>query len=526
MSFEKRRVTSAAGVISAATLCSRILGYARDMVFAGLFGAGPVSDAFIAAFRIPNMLRRLFGEGSLSLSFIPVFSEFYTRHGKDEAYRLARSALGLLCAILVIVVVIGVLFSPWIVRVVAWGFGDSGFKYSLAVTLTRIMFPYVFFIGMLALVMGILNVMGHFAAPALAPVFLNLAMISSVLLVSWISDNATTRIYALAIGVVIGGVLQLGLQVPFLIKKGFYFWQKATFYHPGLRNIGKLFFPAVFGAAVLQINTLIGTLLASFQTEGSVTYLYFADRLVQFPLALFGLATATAVMPSFSRQVVAGDFAAVRDTFGYAMGLVFFITIPSMVGLIILREPIINLLFQRGAFSAAATRLTAQALLYYTIGLWAFSAVRIVVNTFYAMQDIWTPIRMAIIAIAANLVFGVILMKPMGHAGLALAVSLASVLHLGLLIRGLRFRLDRLGLIKMIRSVCRAMLAATMMGLAVWKVAKTLIGTGVESTADLFWGIAGCILTGLFVYGIFAFILKSPELNRAFALIREGVRLK
>ena len=523
MMSEKKRVASAAGVISAATLCSRILGYIRDMVFAGLFGAGPVSDAFIAAFRIPNLLRRLFGEGSLSISFIPVFSEFYTRYGKDEAYRLARSALRLLSAVLVIAVLLGVLFSPWIVRAIAWGFGDSGVKFSMTVTLTRIMFPYVYFIGVLALAMGILNVRGHFAAPALAPVFLNLAMIGCLLLVSRFSDNATIRIYGLAIGVVVGGVLQLGLQVPFLLKQGFYFWQKATFYHPGLKNIGRLFLPAIFGSAVLQINTLLGTLLASFQAEGSVTYLYFADRLVQFPLALFGIATATAVMPSFSRQMTAGDVTAVRETFEYAMRLVFFITIPSMVGLIILREPIIALLFQRGAFSFEATRLTAQALLYYTIGLWAFSAVRIVVNTFYAMQEIWTPVRLAVISIAANLVLGIILMKPMGHAGLALAVSLASALHLGLLIRALRFRLDRLGLTKIVTSVCRATLGSMLMGLAVWMVAKTIIVDEFETSGGLFWGVVGSIFTGLVVYGSFAFIMKSPEIEKVFKITRERV---
>lgn len=526
MMSEQNRVASAAGVISAATLCSGILGYARDMVFAGFFGAGPVSDAFIAAFRIPNLLRRLFGEGSLSISFIPVFSQYYTRHGKDEAYRLAQSALRLLSVILVIAVFLGVLFSPWIVRAIAWGFGDSGIKFSLTVILTRIMFPYVFFIGLLALSMGILNVMGHFAAPALAPVFLNLAMIGSLLVVSRLSDSATIRICGLAIGVVIGGILQLALQLPFLIRKGFYFWHKATFYHPGLKNIGRLLFPATFGAAVLQINTLIGTLLASFQSEGSVTYLYFADRLVQFPLALFGIATATAVLPSFSRQMTAGNYSAVRDTFEHAMGLVFFITIPSMVGLVILREPIIALLFQRGAFSLEATRLTAQALLYYTMGLWAFSAVRIVVNTFYAMQDIWTPVRLAAISIVANLVLGIILMKPMGHSGLALAVSLAAMLHLGLLIRALRFRLQPLGLRKIVQSICRAMLGSLLMGLAVWMVAQTIIGAGIETTPYLFWGVAGSIFIGLLVYGSFAFMTKSPEFKAIINLARERVQKK
>ncbi len=523
---ENSRVTSAFGVISAATFCSRIFGYLRDMVFAGLFGAGPISDAFIAAFRIPNMLRRLFGEGSLSISFIPVFTEFYTRRGKDEAFKLARSAVRLLSAVLAIAAILGVCLSPWIVRTIAYGFSDSYEKFSLAVTLTRIMFPYVFFIGMVALSMGILNVLGHFAAPALAPVFLNLAMIGSVTLVSRFSEDPTTRAYGLAFGVVIGGFLQLVFQVPFLLKSGFYFWQKAQIYHTGLKKIGRLFFPATFGAAVLQINTVVGTLLASFQEEGSVTYLYFADRLVQFPLALFGIATATAALPSFSRQMAAKDYVAVRDTFVYAIKLVFFITIPSMVGLIILREPIIALLFQRGAFDAQATRLTAYALLYYTIGLWAFSAVRIVVNTFYAMQDTKTPVRMAVVSISANLILGIILMKPMGHGGLALALSLASILNLGLLMRALSVRLGKLGLSSILKSVCRATLSAILMGVAVWTVAKVIIPAEDATTVGLLAGIIGSILTGMFVYGSFSLIVKNPELEKVFKTLLESVPKK
>ncbi|UCH23799.1 MAG: murein biosynthesis integral membrane protein MurJ [Deltaproteobacteria bacterium] len=523
---ENSRVTSAAGVISAATLCSRIFGYLRDMVFAGLFGAGPVSDAFIAAFRIPNMLRRLFGEGSLSISFIPVFTEFYTHNGKNEAFRLARSAIRLLSVLLAAAAVLGVVFSPWIVRTIAYGFSDSSVKFALAVDLTRIMFPYVFFIGMVALSMGILNVLGHFAAPALAPVFLNLAMIGSVVLVSQFSANPTTRVYGLAIGVVVGGVLQLMLQVPFLLKKGFYFWKRAKIYHPGLKKIGRLFFPATFGAAVLQINTLVGTLLASFQTEGSITYLYFADRLVQFPLALFGIATATAALPIFSRQMTAGDYAAVQDTFAYSLKLVFFITIPSMVGLIILREPIIALLFQRGAFDAEATRLTAYALLYYTIGLWAFSAVRIVVNAFYAMQDTKTPVRMAVVSISANLVLGIILMKPMGHGGLALALSLASMLNLGLLIRALRRRFATLGLRSILLSVCKTTLCSILMGFTVWAVATLVIPANDATSVDLLLGIMGSILIGMLVYGFFSYIVKSPELERVLTIALESMQKK
>jgi putative peptidoglycan lipid II flippase len=510
---EHSRVAGAAGVVSAATFCSRIFGYLRDMIFAALFGAGPLSDAFIAAFRIPNMLRRLFGEGSLSIAFIPVLTEVYSRSGKEEAFELARSTLRLLCAILAAAVVLGVLLSPGIVRAVAYGFGDSGYKFSLAVTLTRIMFPYIFFIGLVALSMGILNVMGHFAAPALAPVLLNLAMIASMLLTYSFSDNPKTRICGLATGVVLGGALQLILQLPFLLKKGFYFWESAKIYHPGLKKIGKLFLPATFGAAALQINTLIGTLLASFQTEGSVTYLYFADRLVQFPLALFGISAATAALPSFSRQMAAGDFEAIRYTFAYSLKLVFFITIPSMVGLIILREPIIALLFQRGVFHAEATRLTAEALLYYTIGLWAFSAVRIVVNTFYAMQDVKTPVGVAVASIVANLVFGVVLMEPMGHSGLALALSLASILNFGLLIQALKFKLGRLELGDIIQSLCKTALCSAIMGLAVWTTAKIIIPVQGGSAMDLLSGTIGSISIGILAYGSVSFFMKSPELK-------------
>jgi putative peptidoglycan lipid II flippase len=521
---ENTQVVRAAGVVGAATLLSRIFGFIRDVVIAWFFGAGFSSDAFFVAFRIPNLLRRLFAEGSLTIAFIPVFTEYLTLRGKEEAFHLASSAIRLLSAMLVIAAIFGILFAPLIVRLIAPGFNDDPEKYSLTVTLTRLMFPYIFFIGMVALSMGILNALGHFAAPAFAPVLLNLAMIGAVFLISPHLSDGIHPVFGLAIGVLIGGVLQLLLQVPFLIKKGIFFWKKASIYHSGLKKIGRLMLPAIFGAAVYQINILVGTLLASLLPEGSVSYLYYADRLVQFPLGIFGIAIATAVLPSISRQASAKDLEAVKDTFAYAIQLVFFITIPAMVGLIILREPIVALLFKRGAFDADATRLTAYALLCYSIGLWAFAAVRIVVSTFYALQDTKTPVRMAVISVIANIVLGIILMRYLSHGGLALSTSLASILNLGLLVWALRQRLGFLGLRTIAASVGQSLACSTIMGAGVWTIARLIIPSQDKNVPGLFFGITGSILAGLVFYGISSFLIKHSEFEKVLAITRKGIR--
>jgi len=513
---EKERVTKAAGIVGSATLLSRIFGLVRDVVLAWFFGAGLISDAFFVAFRIPNLLRRLFAEGSLSIAFIPVFTEYLTNQGREEAFKMARSAVRLLSILLAAIAVVGILIAPLIVRIIAPGFSDSPEKYMLTVTLTRIMFPYIFFISLVALFMGILNVLGHFAAPALAPVLLNIAIICSVFL---ISPHMGDPVTGLAIGVLIGGGLQLILQMPFLIKKGFYFWQKATLYHPGLKRVGILMVPAVFGAAVYQVNILVDTFLASLLADGSISYLYYADRLVQFPLGIFAIATATAVLPSLSRQAAEKDLPAFKDTFSYAMKLVFFIIIPSMVGLIVLREPIVALLFKRGAFDAETVRLTADALLYYAIGLWAFSAVRIIVNAFYALQDTKTPVRMAVISVIAKIVFSVILMQWLAHGGLALSTSLASMLNFGLLIQALRKKLGFVGWRSITASVSKTTICSLVMGAMVWALALFIIPSKGATLTGLFFGLMGCILAGLVFYGAFSYFLKSPELRKVLALL-------
>ncbi len=504
--------------MGAATLLSRILGFVRDVVIAWFFGAGLSSDAFFVAFRIPNLLRRLFAEGSLSIAFIPVFTEYLTHQGKAEAFDLARSALRLLAGILVITALLGILLAPWIIRVIAPGFMASPEKFELTVSLTRIMFPYVFFICLVALCMGILNTLGHFAAPALAPVFLNIALIFSAF---FISPHMADPVTGLGIGVIIGGFLQLGLQVPFLIKKGFYFWQKTSLVHPGLKKVGTLMLPAVLGASVYQVNILVGTLLASLLPEGSVSYLYYADRLVQFPLGIFAIATATAVLPSLSRQAAAKDINALCDTFAHAMKLVFFITIPSMVGLIVLREPIVALLFKRGAFDAETTRLTAQALLYYSVGLWAFSAVRIVVSTFYAMQDTKTPMKMAVISIGTNIVLGILLMIPLKHGGLALATSISSALNLGMLVYALRAKLGSLGWRNIATSAGKTLLCSLIMGGMVRGMAWLIIPPGGGDLPVLLGGLTASIVAGLLLYTLFSFLMKSRELETVWGIVRK-----
>ena len=518
---ENRQFTRAAGVVGAATLVSRVFGYIRDMVLASFFGAGMTADAFIAAFRIPNLLRRLFGEGSLSIAFVPVFTETMARGTREDGLRLAASSLKLLLICLTVVAVVGVVIAPTLIQLVAPGFSHSPEKMALTVTLTRIMFPYVILIGLVALCMGILNVLGHFAAPAIAPVLLNLAMIGAVFSVSWFSDSQTVRVMGLAGGVLLGGLLQLALQVPYLVKHGVRFWQSSGLWHPGMKKVGILMLPTIFGAAVYQINILVGTLLASLLPEGSVSYLYYADRLVQFPLGIFAQAAATAVLPSLSRQAADGDHVGLGETFSHAMSLVLFITIPAMVGLIVLREPIVALLFKHGAFDAQTTRLTSDALLYYALGLWAFSAVRIVVSTFYAMQDTRTPVKTATISILANILLGMALMGPMKHCGLALATSLASMVNLVLLVLALR---NRLGVIRwrLIFSSCLRTLAASgLMALGVVITCRLLIPpeTGL-GRIRLLGGISAGVIGGSALFFAAAWMMKIPECQHVLRLIQ------
>lgn len=412
------------------------------MVVAQLFGAGVATDAFFVAFRIPNLLRRLVGEGSLTASFIPVYSEYISQRSKEEGDELVSASFSVLTIVLILFTGLGILFSPWIIKFMAYGFSLEPEKFKLTVLLTRLMFPYIFFIGLVALAMGVLNSWKHFAAPALAPVLLNLAIIACALLLAGFLKEP---IISLAIGVLMGGIVQLLFQVPFIR------WKKITVrfhfrpFHPGVKRIGLLMAPSVLGLGVTQLNVLVSTFLASYLPEGSVSYLYYADRLLEFPMGIFAIAIATVILPTMSEQTTKNDLQGMKETLSFALRFVFFVTLPAMIGLMVLRLPIINLLFQRGAFSAHSASMTAQALLYYALGLAAFAGIRIIVPAFYSLQDTKTPVKVAFLALLVNAGFGVILMIPLKHGGLALATSLAAGLNFTLLVILLKRKLGRIG---------------------------------------------------------------------------------
>lgn len=477
------------------------------MVIAGFFGAGLATDAFFVAFRIPNLLRRLFAEGSLTIAFIPVFTG-YLKRSKKQAIELAGIAFTLLSIILVIVSVAGILLSPWIVRIMAPGFADVPDKYALTVFLTRLMFPYIFFISLVALCMGILNSFRHFAAPALAPVILNICMIAAAFL---LKDCFSNPIISLAVGVIVGGALQLAMQFPFLLKVGARLRPNFHFNHPGIKRIGVLMLPAVFGAAVYQASIFINTILASFLPGGSVSYLYYADRVVQLPLGVFAIAVGTAVLPSFSEQVTGGNYEELKDTISFSLRLILFVTIPAMVALIILRVPIISVLFQRGKFDIASTVFTAQALLYYAVGLWAFSCIRVIVSAFYAMQDTRTPVRIAVAALLVNVIMSIILMFPMKHAGLALATSIASVVNIVILAVILRRKVGEFLKKSFWISVLKTTLASGVMWLSIVAVNHTLGWNSEGAFGERLLFLAVAMVVGLAVFALSSLILGSSE---------------
>ena len=455
------KIVRAAGVVSGATLLSRILGFVRDLIIAKAFGAGTATDAFFAAFRLPNMLRELLGEGALSAAFIPVFTESFRTRGREGAWRLAWTALTLLALLLVAVSVAGIVFAPWLIRVIAPGFHTIPSKLGLAVHLTRVMFPYILFIGVAALFMAILNSQGHFVTPALSPSVLNIAMIGCAL---YLTPYVDPPIVALAIGVLIGGIGQLLIQIPAIWRRSRGARWGIDVSDPAVGRITRLMTPGIAGLAITQVNVFIGTLLASLMGEGGISVLYYAFRLIQLPIGLFGVAIATAAFPTMARQAANRSLGEVGATVAYAIRLVLFVTLPSMVGLMVFRVPIIQLLFERGAFDRTVTLATAEVVLFYAFGLGAYVSNRILVPAFYSLQDTVTPVKIGMVAVLVNIASSLLLMRPMGLAGLALATALSSFVNLGLLLIALQQRLGRLNGLR-IRSLVQIAGAAALMAL-------------------------------------------------------------
>ncbi len=518
----RRALTSAAGLIGLFTLLSRVLGLLREMIVAWLFGTRAAADAFYVAFRLPNLLRELVAEGSMSAGFIPVFTQYLSTRPREEARRLADTSFTMVCVALAVVSLLGLLAAPWLVRALAPGFAGDAEKFTLTVTLTRIMFPFLLFVSLAAVAMGILNSFKSFTAPALASSAFNICVIALTLA---LAPRLDQPVLALAIGVLLGGLVQFAVQLPSLRAHGMgirWHWEPS---HPGLRRMLWLILPTTIGLSVSQINLVVNTILASFLPDGSVAALNYAMRLIQFPLGLFGVAIATALLPTLSAQSSLGQHDHFRQTSAFGLRLVFFITVPSMLGLILLREPIIQVLFQHGAFDAQGTAGTASALVAYSIGLWAFAGVRVVVQAFYAAQDTRTPVRAAVAAMLVNILLSLALMGPLRHAGLALAASIASMINF-LWLLSLLHRRQGLPVREILQSHGKVVIASLSVALICWPISEMPLwdqeGLWLSKMLWLAIGVGGSV--GGFALG--SAWLGSEEFAVMKQLLRQKLGLK
>lgn len=419
------------------TLLSRILGFVRDTVIARVFGAGMATDAFFVAFKIPNFLRRLFAEGAFSQAFVPILSDYKNRRGEDEMRELIDYVSGVLALALFVVTVLGVVAAPWIIYVSAPGFVGEPDKFNLTVDLLRITFPYILFISLTALAGSILNTMSRFAVPAFTPVLLNVSFIVFAL---WLTPYFDPPAKALAWAVFAGGVMQLGFQWPFLIRLRVMPRFRLNWHHEGVRRVLRQMGPALFGVSVAQISLLLNVIFASFLLTGSVSWLYYADRLMEFPAGMLGVALGTILLPSLSKHYAnksGEEYSALLD---WGLRLTFLLTVPAAVGLAMLAMPLITTLFMYGAFSHADALATRAALMAYSAGLLGLILVKVLAPAFYARQNIRTPVKVAVVTLVISQLLNLIFIGPLAHAGLALATAMGSCLNAGLLYYLLRKR--------------------------------------------------------------------------------------
>ena len=425
----------ALATVSGMTLLSRILGFARDFVIARSFGAGMATDAFFVAFRLPNLLRRMFAEGAFSQAFVPILAEYRNRRDPEDTRSLADHVATLLFLALLMVTLLGIALTPILIYISAPGFAADAAKFDLTVELTRIAFPYILFISLVSLAGGILNTWSRFAVPAFTPVLLNLSFIGMAL---FAAPHFDPPVLALAWAVVLGGALQLALQLPFLAKIGMLPRFSLSLRDEGVRRILALMLPALLGVSVSQISLLINTIFASFLPSGSVSWLYYADRLMEFPAGLLGAALGTVLLPSLSKSHAnndRGEFSALLD---WGLRLTFLLTLPAALALALLAVPLLATLFNHGAFQAEDVLKTREALVAYSVGLTGLILVKVLAPGFYARQNIRTPVKIALVTLAATQAMNAAFVVPLQHAGLALSIGLASCLNAWLLWRGLR----------------------------------------------------------------------------------------
>lgn len=428
-------------VVSAMTLISRILGLARDIILANLFGASGGTDAFFVAFKIPNFMRRLFAEGAFSQAFVPVFSEYKENRSFNELKDLINHVAGTLGGFLLLLSIFGSLAAPLLIYIFAPGFTDEG-RFQLTADMLAITFPYIFFIALTAFAGGILNSFSKFAVPAFTPVLLNLCLISAAV---WGADYFQQPIMALAWGVAAAGLLQLLFQLPFLLQLKLLPRPKFKAAHAGVKQIQKLMLPAIIGSSVAQINLLLDTIIASFLVTGSVSWLYYSDRLVEFPLGVFGIALATVILPSLSRQHAQQSTEQFKQTLDWALKLTSLIAIPAALGLLLLASPLLTTLFGYGEFSQSDTHMSSLSLMAYALGLPAFIYIKVLAPGYYARQDTRTPMRIGIKAMIANMFLNLLFVVPLvmmqfegPHTGLALATTASAYMNAFMLYQGLK----------------------------------------------------------------------------------------
>ena len=510
-----------AGLTGAATLVSRILGLLRDQVLAALFGAGNEMDAFVVAFRIPNLVRDLFAEGAMSAAFVPTFTGHLARRGRADAWRLANNVLTALLIVTGAIVAVGTIFAAPLATLYARDYASVPGKLELTIRLARVVLPFLTLVAIAAAAMGMLNSLHHYFVPALSPAMFNLATIVCALaLTPAMPTIGLPRIMAVAIGALVGGAGQVALQWPALHREGFRFRPKLDLHDPGLTRVLMLMGPGTIGLAATQVNVFVNTVLATGEGTGAVSWLNYAFRLMYLPTGLFGVSIATATVPAVSRHAARDDAAGVRSTLGEGLSLMFVLNVPATVGLIVLSQPIVRVIFERRAFLPSDTAATAAALQFYALGLLGYSIVRIASPTFYALGDSRTPVVISVASVVVNAVLNIVLARVLGYRGLALGTSIAALFNAAGLLWLLHARLNGLDDRRVLSSLARIVIASLVMGMAAL-AANDLLETWMAG--DTFVQQAArlllTIISALLVLGISAHLLRIREFREALALV-------
>ena len=481
-SASKEKIAISAGRVSGATILSRILGLARDMFFAGIFGTTHFGDAFNIAFVFPNFLRRVFGEGTIGASYIPVYTHYLKREGEKRAVDLAGKVFSVLIVVMGIAVIAGAVLAHPIVHAYAIGWRGSPQVVDLTVKLTRLLFPFIFFIALAGLAAGTLNSRGYFGLPAFSPAFLNIASIAAGIVILTFSPGASVlSVTIFSVGTLIGGMLQFASQVPLLRKTGHKFNFDPDFADPGVKWIGRLMLPTILSFAVVQVNVLVDSLLATTLPEGSVTALRLGNRIAIQPLGIFGVAITTAALPTLAAHAAKGDRDKLVEDFAFSMRLILALLIPSTVAMLVLAKPVVRLLFERGEFTAArSTPMTVSALFYYAIGLFAYGGMKAVVQAFYSLKDTMTPMKVALVNVALNIILDLVLIRIIGLIGLAVATSISAVAGFWALSWLLHRRMGDIRGKEIWKAVAKISLASIPMGVVLFAVAHFLAPTAVN----------------------------------------------